>query len=257
MALGRTVQSDGISRFALHSHRSLTPKYEQWARERVRSGCAGDLRLDNIDGTEWPLFGSVFYLLATESLQVDWGKDRDRSSTAPKIYAAGAVKAAVELVIDPVHATWVKIHWGQNYLHRENVFYRMLLISAMTSYEKLIGDGKYIPFLQDQVETLSKELDESPYGLLDDYPGQCFPTDIAAAIAAIKRADTVLGTDHSDFISRSVRGFAGDFVDSTGLPPYMADAENGVIGKARGCSSQWMTVWAPDLSFFGHTNSTP
>jgi hypothetical protein len=123
----------------------------------------------------------------------------------------------------------------------------MLLISALTSYEKLIGDKKYLPLLRDQVETLSKELDESPYGLLDDYPCQCYPTDVVAAIAAINRADSVLGTDHSNFVKRSIRGFQGKLVDSTGLPPYRADADNGYIGLARGCSSQWVTVWAPAL----------
>jgi hypothetical protein len=241
------LKTDGIPKLALFSHRSLTPKYEKWARERIKSDCAKELDIENIDGTEWPLFGSVFYLLATESLQESWEKSKDHSSIAPKTYAAEAIEAAAELVADQGHASWVKIHWGQDYLHRENVFYRMLLISAMTSYEKLLGNGKYISILRDQIETLSKELDQSPYGLLDDYPGQCYPTDIVAAIAAIKRADAVLGTDHSGFISRSVRAFQGDFVDSTGIPPYEADSVNGIIGKARGCSSQWITVWAPDL----------
>jgi len=237
----------GIPRIAFYSHRLLSPKYQKWARERVVKGHPGELSLEDIAGTEWPLFGSVFYLLATESLQEAWEENKDRSSAAPKIYAAGAIEAAAELVADPGHATWVKQHWGQDYLHRENVFYRMLLISALTSYQKLLGSEKYTSLLTDQVETLSKELDESPYGLLDDYPGQCYPTDIVAAIAAINRADAVLGTDHSDFIKRSVRAFQGRFVDSTGLPPYEADSATGIIGKARGCSSQWITVWTPEL----------
>jgi hypothetical protein len=39
----------------------------------------------------------------------------------------------------------------------------------------------------------------------------------------------------------------GEMVDFTGLSPYEADAVNGQIGNARGCSSQWITVWAPNL----------
>ena len=241
------LKGDGIPQIAFWSHRSLSPKYEKWARKRVVQGNAKELSLEDIAGTEWPVFGSVFYLLATEALQEAWEEDKDRSSTAPKIYAAGAIEAAAELVADPGHASWVKQHWGENYLHRENVFYRMLLISALTSYEKLLGDKKYLPLLRDQVETLSKELDESPYGLLDDYPCQCYPTDVVAAIAAINRADSVLGTDHSNFVKRSIRGFQGKLVDSTGLPPYRANADSGYIGLARGCSSQWATVWAPAL----------
>jgi len=241
------LKREEIPQIAFWVHRSLSPRYEKWARERVASKNAKELSLEDISGTEWPLFGSVFYLLATESLQEAWEENADRSSDAPKVYASGAIKAAAELVADPVHASWVKQHWGENYLHRENVFYRMLLISALTSYQKLTGNEKHTSLLRDQAETLSKELDESPYGLLDDYPGQCYPTDIVAAIAAIKRADVVLGTDHSDFIKRSVRAFEGRFVDSTGLPPYEADSDTGIIGKARGCSSQWITVWTPRL----------
>jgi len=237
----------GIPQIAFWSHRSLSPKYEKWAQERVALGYAKQLSLEDVAGTEWPLFGSVFYLLATEALQEAWEENKDQLSTAPNVYAAGAIEAAAELVADPGHASWVKQHWGEDYLHRENVFYRMLLISALTSYQKLLGNEKYILLLRDQVETLSKELDESPYGLLDDYPGQCYPTDIVAAIAAIKRADEVLGTDHNDFIKRSVRAFEGKFVDSTGLPPYAAYSVTGIIGEARGCSSQWITVWTPKL----------
>lgn len=241
------LKGQGISRLAFHLHRSLSTRYEKWASQRIISGQAEQLSIEDIDGTEWHLFGSVFYLWGTEAIQQAWEKNHRLLHIEPKVYAADAIKAATELVTDPGHAIWVKQHWGTDYLHRENVFYRMLVISAATSYQNLLGDDKYLPLLREQVETLSKELDESPYGLLDDYPGQCYPTDVVAAIAAIKRADAVLGTDHSDFIKRSVRAFEGQLVDYTGLVPYEADSKTGIIGGARGCSSQWLTVWAPQL----------
>lgn len=241
------LKKDAVPKFATHLHRRLTPKYEKWARLRVTSRRAERLDVQDIAGTEWPLFGSAFYLWATESLQQAWDNDSRLSAVPPNVYAAGAIEAAAALVTDPGHAAWVKEHWGRDYLHQENVFYRMLLISAMTSYHNLLGGDKYLAQLRDQVETLSKELDESRLGLLDDYPGQCYPTDVVAAIAAIRRADEVLGTDHSDFVKRSIRGFEGRLVDSTGLPPYAADSVNGNIGIARGCSSQWVILWAPQL----------
>jgi hypothetical protein len=241
------LKNGGIPKFAYRLHRILSPKYEKWANHRIESQAAQNLAIENVSGTEWPLFGSIFYLMATESLQDQWEKDKSLSSVAPSKYAAGAIKASAELITDPGQAAWVKKHWGEDYLHRENVFYRMLVINGCTSYQKLLGDDKYQALLTDQVETLSKDLDDSPYGLLDDYPRQCYPTDIIAAVAAIKRADGVLGTDHSGFIKRSIRAFRGELVDSTGLPPYEADAANGLIGNVRGCSSQWMTVWAPGL----------
>jgi hypothetical protein len=241
------LKNDAVPKFALHLHRRLTPKYEKWARQRVVSKKAEKLDVEDIAGTEWPLFGSAFYLWATESLQRQWEKNEDLSPTAPNVYAAGAIEAAAALVTDPGHAAWVKEHWGQNYLHEENVFYRMLLISAAASYQKLLAGDKYLPLLRDQAETFSKELDESPHGLLDDYPWQCYPTDVVAAIAAIRSADEVLGTNHTDFVKRSIRGFQGRLVDSTGLPPYAANSVTGNIGIARGCSSQWVVLWAPQL----------
>ena len=243
----RGLKGEGTPKVAFQLHQQLSPKYEKWAYSRLKSDLARNLSLEEISPTEWPVFGSVFYLWATENLQEAWEQDQSLWPVAPKVYAAGAIEAATALITDPNHASWVKEHWGADYLHKENVFYRMLLISGMTSYHKLLGGDKYLDFLRDQVETLSTELDKSRFGLLDDYPGQCYPTDVMAAIAAIKRADSVLGTNHSEFVKRSIRGFEGNLVDETGLPPYYADSRSGFIGESRGCSSQWMAIWAPEL----------
>lgn len=242
------LRQPGVPKFAFRLHRALSPKYERWARRRVASGDAGTLALDDISATEWPLFGSVFYLWATESLQEAWEKDHTLSPVQPKENARGAIEAAAALVADPGHASWVKRHWGDDYLHNENVFYRMLLISGLTSYEKLTGDGKYLPLLRDQVETLSAALDESQHGLLDDYPGECYPGDVLVAIAAIQRADGLLGTDRSTFVERAIRAFEGDLLDSTGLPPYSASSHTGVVtSRARGCSNSYVLIFAPEL----------
>lgn len=236
-------------RFTYSWHRSLSVKYERWARERVASGNAAALSINDISGTEWPIFGTVFYLWATESLQEAWEKDHSLSEVAPKEYAREAIDASAALVSDPNHAGWVRKHWGDEYLERENLFYRMLLISGLTSYQKLTDDDKYETLLREQVESLAQELDRSPYGLLDDYPGQCYPVDILPAIAAIRRADAVLGTDHSQFVERAVRAFQGEAVDElTGLPAYMADSHTGQgYGPARGVGITFMLIWAPPL----------
>jgi hypothetical protein len=243
------LSGDGIPRFAFSWHRSLSAKYETWARERVASGNAAQMNVNDISGTEWPVFGTVFYLWATESLQEAWEEDPSLSALAPGEYARGAIEASVALVADPGHAGWVRQHWGDDYLTRENLFYRMLLISGLTSYQKLTGNDQYETLLREQVESLAEELDASPHGLLDDYPGQCYPVDIMPAIAAIHRADEVLGTDHSEFVERAVRAFQGDAVDElTGLPAYMADSRSGVgYGPARGVGISFMLIWSPEL----------
>lgn len=219
------LRGQNVPRCAFRWHRALSPRYEKSARQRVASGVMAGLTTGDISGTEWPLFGSVFYLWATEALQEAAEEHPALCSVPPSHYARGAIKAAAALVADPNHAGWVKQHWGDDYLEKENLFYRMLLISALTSYQELLGNAKYEELLRGQVESLAKELDESPYGLLDDYPGQCYPVDIVPAIAAIRRADAVLGTDHSQFIARAIRGFQDERLDRhTGLPAYVIDS---------------------------------
>ena len=243
------LQGSGIPRLAFQWHRALSPKYEAWARRRVHSGVAGQLNTGDIAGTEWPLFGSVFYLWATESLQKEYEQHPAAASAAPKVYARGAIEAAAALVADPNHAGWVKKHWGETYLEKDNLFYRMLLISALTSYQKLLGDDRYEGLLRSQVELLARELDESPYGLLDDYPGQCYPIDIVPAIAAIRRADAVLGTDHAAFVARAIRGFQDTRLDAhTGLPAYAVSSKTGQgMDSARGVGLSFMLIWAAPL----------
>jgi len=149
------LRSAETPRFAFDMHKSLSTRMEAWARERVATGQAERVNTYNISGTEWPIFGSVFYLWATEALQEAWQADPNLASEMPTQYASGAIDAVTALIADPNHATWVKDHWGADYLERENLFYRMLLISGLTSYQKLTGETRYQALLTRQVETLS------------------------------------------------------------------------------------------------------
>ena len=242
------LRENKIPRFSWRIFEHLSPKFETWAHKRVESKRAQELSVDNLSGTEWPLFGAVFYLWAVEDLQKAWEEDNTTFYMAPKEYAKGAINASVELVTDPNHGAWVKKHWGNNYLHNENVAYRMFLIAAITSHSKLTGSKQYFDLLEDQVESLSNELDKSAHGLLDDFPDQCYPGDVLTAIAMIKRADSVLLTDHSKFIKRALRGFSGKLVDSRGLPPYSTDSRKGIAtGISRGCNNSYIVLFGPEV----------
>ncbi len=244
-----TLANGEIPRFVYQWHYQLSPKYESWANARVQSTRATELGLDDISGTEWPIFSTVYYLWTTEALQAAWEEDPSIYDSMPKDYAHDAIEAAAALVADPGHASWVKAHWGDDYMTEQNIFYRMLLISGLTSYQKLLGNEQYSALLAHQVESLSEELDNSPHGLLEDYPGETYPIDILPAIAAIQRADAVLETDHSAFVERAIRGFEGAKLDQyTGLPTYEADVQTGQgIGSSRGVGIAYMLIWVPEL----------
>lgn len=68
------------------------------------------------------------------------------------------------------------------------------------------------------------------------------------AIAMIRRADSVLGTDHAAFAARAIRGFQGRALDNLGLVPYSADSHQGVpFGSSRGCGNSYVSLMAPSI----------
>ena len=241
------MRGPGIPARARELHATLTPKIEDWARERVATGRAAEAPLHDVATTEWPMFTAVFYLMATESLVVDW-EARGRKGESPAHEARGAVAAARDLLLDPSHHTWVRTHWGDDYMTRENVFFRSLLIAGLTSTERITHDGSALPLLRTQVETLSAALDASALGVLHDYPDECYPIDVLAALGFIARADPVLGTDHSAFLRRARRAFVGRMADPYGLPPFRMDLPSGAhVQESRGIGNSWSLSFVPDL----------
>lgn len=211
------------------------------------AGIARQLSIHDISGTEWPLFGAVYYLRATENLDRAWL--RSRSGARPADYARVAINAAADLLADPVQADWVQRHWGtDDYLHRENVFYRMLVIDGLATQARLLGGTPHESLLRTQVLSLAAELSASPSGLLADYPQQTFPADVAAAWHAIRRADEHLGTDHHAGAIRGLRGFTGTLSPHGGLPPYAWFGDDPPRPtQVRGSANAWLLHHAPFL----------
>src|SRR5580658_2625556 len=90
------LQGPGIPKAAWRLERRLTPRYAAWAQERVALGRAGNLSKEDISGTEWPLFGSVFYLWAVENLQTAWAAGDRTAAQEPKVFCKDAIIAASE-----------------------------------------------------------------------------------------------------------------------------------------------------------------
>jgi len=247
--------------FAVRNHRQITDRYADYCEKRIASGVAETLDRWEIAATEWPLFGSGFYLWATLSLQEAYESDPDLFGGAddpenePRVYARRAINAATALIVDPGHAHWVREHWGESeYLRRENCFYRMLLIAALTSHRQLTGgNDEYLAILIEQIESLSAELVAAPTGLIDDYPRQCYPGDVVAAIREIHRANILLGRDDAAFLqTMRERLFRPAQVAENGLLPYAADSKSGTpYDPSRGCSNSYATdlsaeIWPSD-----------
>ncbi len=232
----------GESRLVSGWFESAAPRYLVWANTYLETNYAGSLYHDDIPATEWPMFGSVFFLVTAEDLQ-DRGEIDATEGTLRE-----AVDKAAEIVASPVTATWVKTKWGESYLDKENVFYRMLLILGLSSYEKITRDPRYHAIMSRQSEALAAELAKAKHHLRDDYPNECYPADMLWAVAAIQRASRLDGTEHNQLAKSLMASFDGALKAPEGLPAFQADSRSGgILQGARGCGNSGILLFAFEL----------
>lgn len=238
----RGLRSAAPSTFAFGLHKSLSSRLPGYVDERIASGVAETLGLNQITATESPVYGAFFYLVATANLQAQWEADPSLAKRSPKETGKNAIEACVKIILDPGHAHWVKKYWGDNYLDDPNCFYRMLVIGSLAAHQRLTGSTEHHAFMQRLADDLAADLDASPHGLVDDYPDQCFPADVVAAIEMIRRADPSREAWAKAAFRRLVANFRGD------LPPYMAIVETGEPwGPPRGCTNGFFFCYAREL----------
>jgi hypothetical protein len=228
-------------------------KYNNWAEAYLRSGYAEHVDKYDVAATEWPMFGSVFFLLSAEALQ-----EQNRTDVL-KGEQRRAVDHAARIVASEATATWVKKLWkrrylktGVTYLEKENVFYRMLFIMGLASYEKITADRQYHARMMGQARTLAHELSRAKHALADDYPGQCYPVDLLWAVAAIRKADAIesVGTDLEALTAALVGTLENMAPDAVRLPPFQVDAKSAIaLQDARGSGTSGLFQFMPMLEF--------
>jgi hypothetical protein len=217
-------------------------RYDRWAASYRSSGYAAKVSSGNVAGTEWPVFGSVFYLLSAEEL-------RKANRIAQTDELRHSLEGAAELVADPMSGSWVRKKWGEAYLEKEDVFYRMLVILGLTAYADMTQDRRYDAMVETQARGLSRELLAAPYHVLDDYPGECYPNDVIWAAAAINRVGALPIAERKELAQRITGSIAEQLSDRHGLPAMLVDAITGEIQQpSRGCSNSGLLGFAWELS---------
>ena len=236
------VRTTGQSRLLTHWFHQAAGRYERWADRFLADQRAAQVNPDHVAATEWPMFGSVFFLLTAEQLHAEGRVDAN----------SGAVRRAVDrardIVVSPDTATWVRFKWGDTYLERENVFYRMLLMMGLTAHARITGATTDHELLHAQWTGLSRELMAAPYHVLNDYPGECYPVDVVWSVAAIQRAAALEGTNANELAAALIRSLEGPLKSSNGLPAYQAEVTSGYgVQASRGCGNSGLLLFAPDL----------
>ena len=244
------LRTNGQSKFVPMWFETTTNKYNSWAREYLDTRHATTLNSSLVAQTEWPMFGSMFFLLTAEELQSQQKIDIKQKNISQ------AISNAINIITSPDTATWVKKKWkysyfktGKSYLEKENVFYRMLLIMGIASYEKITFNKEHHYLLEQQAQSLFTELLNAPFHLGDDYPNQCYPVDVLMAIGAIKKA-TEVGVDVD--INVLSKAFMHMINDKTSqkiqLPPFQMNAKTAeILQSPRGCGTSGMFPFVPML----------
>jgi len=226
------LRHSGESRWVPLWFESAAHRYVSWSDAYLNSKYAESLRHDDVAATEWPMFGSAFFLVAAEDLHAQ-GK-----INATKGVVRQAVDNAAAIVASPVTATWVRTKWGDDYLERENVFYRMLLILGLSSYESITKDTRHHLLMATQRATLAEELLKAKRHMRDDYPDECYPNDVLWAVAAIQRAARLDQTNHNELARSLISVLEGPLQTPEKLPAFTVNARSGeIIQDARGCGN--------------------
>ena len=234
----------GVPRVVVSRFGALSGRYHEWGRWYLDSQHAATVHYMNVPATEWPMFGSVMYLLAAQEMVKQPGFTN--STAFGRVLDAAHTAALV--ITNPVTATWVKQKWGAAYLTEKNLFYRNLIIMGLAAYEDVTGDRAHRPLLEAQTKSLAAELEAAPFHVLEDYPGECYPCDVLWAVAGINRADKLLGTSHATLVSNFMATMTTRFLTPGRLPAYMADPATGEIhGLARGSLTSGLLIFAPEL----------
>jgi hypothetical protein len=236
------LRQTGESRLAARWFESAAPRFLSWANMYLDTDFAESLYHDDIPATEWPIFGAVFFLVTADDLHRQ-GKIDAAQGTMRK-----AVERAAEIVASPVTGTWVRTKWGDGYLEKENVFYRTFMILGLTSYEKITADTRYREIVSRQRVTLAEELAKAKLHLRDDYPGECWPSDMLWAVAAIQRAARLEDASHDALAKSLMAVFDSRLKAPEGLPAFQADSKSGrIIQNARGCGNSGILLFAAEL----------
>ena len=217
-------------------------RHLKWAEAYLASDMALEVEHTEVAATEWPMFGSVFYLVTAQELHqrglVDAGNGTIRE----------AVERSAEIVASPKTATWVRTKWGDDYLERENLFYRMLLIMGLAAHQSITGDKMHGELLQGQTDMLAAEMAAAPLHLVDDYPNECYPNDVLWAVAAIQRSGNLRAEDYSQLVHSFMRTFDGPKVAVRGFPAYQMSSQHGfILQEPRGCGNSGILQFAAEL----------
>jgi hypothetical protein len=109
---------------------------------------------------------------------------------------------------------------------------------ALSMYRRVNPNNRFAPINDRLTEAFSRRLEQAPHGVIETYPNEAYPPDVAAVIGSIGLYDRATGKDHRKVLQKSLKAFRQRLIDpSSGMLYQSADAHSGAIqdkGRASG-----------------------
>lgn len=105
---------------------------------------------------------------------------------------------------------------------------------ALALHESLAPGSRFTPSLDAITSALERRLLAAPSGLVETYPGEIYPVDNAAGIAALALAADARGAPRSPAVARGLAAVRAAVDPRTGLLAQAVDAEGAPRDAARG-----------------------
>lgn len=250
-SLDSSFGKNKIPQYAYDSHKNLSPRFAKWANHRLKNKLALQTNPRDVISNEWPLFSAFWYLQASLQIERELLKSKSPKEKLPSHYAKHAIESAIGIITDNNHGYFTEMLWGDDYLTKENVFYRTMLIGGIATHHQLTGERTHLEQLRKQSDALLSEIDSSEFGLLHDFPEEIYPGDVLLGLASIKQADDIFEIERDSVFERAKRGFLNRTDSFTDLPPY-ATSESAMSwgltpSLARGSSTALLLHSAPKL----------
>ncbi len=170
-----------------------------------------------------------------------------------------AMRTAIERMLSPELRAFGTSAWREDGLADESLgganghAYLGYLALAMSMLRTLDPSMPEAPLHDRLVDALERRIASAPHGLIETYPGEAYPADVAACIGAIGLRAHALGRPVPGLVTAWERTVRARYLDPHGYLVQAADPESGEWrdrgrGSGTAIASYFLSFAAPSLS---------